>query len=121
MYSDYDTMRAMLRLAHSPGTFSFTRTLFTDGLVSFATALGGDLVMLPDTKELEGLKLRGRSIMAAPIQGNLDGATVVTAQYNQAGTSDGHFVVFDVGAARTQSSKFLGTLAATGQATVVSP
>ncbi|HEX5061099.1 MAG TPA: hypothetical protein VFV99_17155 [Kofleriaceae bacterium] len=88
---------------------------------AFATALGGDLVMTADTKELEGVTLRGRSIVPAPIKGNLDGATVVTAQYNQAGSSDGHFVVFDVGAARTQSSKFLGTLAATGQATVVSP
>jgi hypothetical protein len=88
---------------------------------AFATSLGGDLVMLPDATQLEGLTLRGRSIQPAPISGNINGATVVTAQYKQAGTSDGHFVVFDVGAARTQSSKFLGTLAATGQATVVSP
>lgn len=88
---------------------------------AFATSLGGDVVMLPDAVMLEGLALRGRTIVGAPIAGNLDGATVVTAQYKQAGTSDGHFVVFDVSAARTQSSKFLGTLAATGQATVVSP
>jgi hypothetical protein len=40
MYSDYDTMRTMLRLAHSPGTFSFTRTLFADGLLSAATTIG---------------------------------------------------------------------------------
>jgi hypothetical protein len=88
---------------------------------AFATSLGGDLVMLPDATQLEGLTLRGRSIKPAPLSGNINGATVVTAQYKQAGTSDGHFVVFDIGAARTQSSKFLGTLAATGQATVVSP
>jgi predicted esterase len=88
---------------------------------AFATALGGDLVELPDAVQLEGLTLRGRAIVAAPITGNLGGATVVTAQYKQAGASDGHFVVFDVAAARKQSSKFLGTLAATGQATVVSP
>jgi hypothetical protein len=88
---------------------------------AFATSLGGDLVMLPDATQLEGLTLRGRSIVAAPLSGNINGATVVTAQYKQVGSSDGHFVVFDVGAARTQSSKFLGTLAATGQATVVSP
>lgn len=88
---------------------------------AFATSLGGDLVMLPDTKEIEGLTLRGRTVQAAPLEGNLNGATVVTAQYNQAGTSDGHFVVFDVSSAKKQSSKFLGTLAATGQATVVSP
>ena len=88
---------------------------------AFATSLGGDLVELPDAVQLEGLTLRGRSIVPSPISGNLDGATVVTAQYKQAGSSDGHFVVFDVGAAKTQSSKFLGTLAATGTATVVSP
>lgn len=40
MYSDYETMRTMLRLAHSPRTFSLTRTLFADGLVSAATTIG---------------------------------------------------------------------------------
>lgn len=88
---------------------------------AFATSLGGDVVMLPDAVMLDGLALRGRTIVSAPVSGNLDGATVVTAQYKQDGANDGHFVVFDVPAARTQSSKFLGTLAATGQATVVSP
>jgi hypothetical protein len=92
-----------------------------EAIEAFATSLGGDLVMLPDAQQLEGLTLRGRSIKAAPISGNINGATVVTAQYKQAGSSDGHFVVFDIAAARTQTSKFLGTLAATGQATVVSP
>lgn len=56
MYSDYETMRTMLRLAHSPGTFSLTRTLFADGLVSAATTLGAinrvaeriDSVLYPD-------------------------------------------------------------------------
>lgn len=40
MYSDYDTMRTMLRLAHSSATFSFRRTLFTDTLVSLVTGIG---------------------------------------------------------------------------------
>jgi hypothetical protein len=40
MYSDYDTMRAMLKLAHSPRNFSLTRTLFADGMVAGATMLG---------------------------------------------------------------------------------
>jgi hypothetical protein len=88
---------------------------------AFAVALGGDLVDLPDTLPLEGVTLRGRSVQAAPITGNVNGATVVTAQYKQNGSSDGHFVIFDVAAARKQSSEFLGSLAATGQATVVSP
>ena len=88
---------------------------------AFATALGGDLVELPDAVLLEGTSLRGRTIVPSPIMGNINGATVVTAQYKQVGNSDGHFVLFDVAAAGKQSSKFLGTLAATGQATVVSP
>ncbi|HSD89802.1 MAG TPA: hypothetical protein VLB44_19860, partial [Kofleriaceae bacterium] len=88
---------------------------------AFATAIGGDLVQLPDQKALDGLTLRGRTVMAPPFSNNLDAKTVVLAQYKQAGTSDGHFVVFDVGSAKKESSQFLGTLAATGQATVVSP
>ncbi|HEY5925576.1 MAG TPA: hypothetical protein VIV11_28015 [Kofleriaceae bacterium] len=88
---------------------------------AFATALGGDLVMLPDAVQLEGTTLRGRTIVPTPVMGNLNGATVVTAQYKAAGANDGHFVVFDIGAARKQTTQFLGTLAATGQATVVSP
>jgi pimeloyl-ACP methyl ester carboxylesterase len=88
---------------------------------AFAVAIGGDIVQLPDQKELEGVTLRGRAIKATPITNNVGSVTAVLAQYKQAGSSDGHFVVFDVGSARKQSSQFLGTLAATGQATVVSP
>lgn len=88
---------------------------------AFATALGGDLVMLPDEKALAGLTLRGRDVKPPPITGNEAGVTAVLAQYKQATGSDGHFVVFDIASAKLQSSKFLGTLAATGQATVVAP
>ena len=52
---------------------------------------------------------------------NVDGVTAVLAQYKQAGTSDGHFVVFDIALGAEAVGQFLGTLAATGQATVVSP
>jgi hypothetical protein len=89
---------------------------------AFAVALGGDIVQLPDQKDLEGLTaLRGRAIKPSPITNNVGSVTAVLAQYKQAGASDGHFVVFDVGSARKQSSQFLGSLASTGQATVVSP
>jgi hypothetical protein len=91
------------------------------GIEAFATSLGADLVQLPDTTDVEGLTLRGRSIMTAPFSDNYPGATVVLAQYKQAAGSDGHFVSFDIAAARTQTAKFLGTLAATGTATVVTP
>ncbi len=39
MYSDFDTMRTMLRLANSPATFAWRRALFADGLISLATGL----------------------------------------------------------------------------------
>lgn len=40
MYSDYETMRTMLRLANSPATFSLRRAIFADGLVSLVTGIG---------------------------------------------------------------------------------
>ncbi|MBV8759189.1 MAG: hypothetical protein JO257_18015, partial [Deltaproteobacteria bacterium] len=88
---------------------------------AFATAIGGDIVQTANAKAIEGLTLRGRAIVAPPIMNNLNGATAVLAQYNQQQGSDGHFVVFDIPAAQTQSAQFLGTLARTGTATVVSP
>lgn len=86
---------------------------------AFAVATGGDLVQLPDTAKIPGLTLRGRSVVAAPVANNVNGATVVVGQYKQATRSDGHFVVFDIPAAKRQAAGFLGTLAATGTATVV--
>jgi hypothetical protein len=87
---------------------------------AFATAIGGDLVMLPDEQDVPGLtQLRGRGVMTTPVAGNLDGATAVLAQYDQQAGSDGHFVVFDIPLARDQAAAFLGTLARTGTATVV--
>jgi predicted esterase len=88
---------------------------------AFATALGGDLVSLPAEKAVEGLTLRGRAVLATPITENDNGVTAVLAQYTKRTGSDGHFVVFEVPAAEKQAAEFLGTLAATGHATVVSP
>ena len=88
---------------------------------AFATALGGDEVQLPDEKDLPGLALRGRMARATPLSDNDGGVTAVLAQYKEAPNDDGHFVVFDVPAAQKQSIEFLGTLAATGTATVVAP
>jgi hypothetical protein len=50
----------MLRLAHSPSTFSLTRTLFADGVISLSTMLGAvnraaarvDDVLYPDYREV---------------------------------------------------------------------
>ncbi len=84
----------------------------------FATSIGGDQVA-PVKTTVDGLVLRGRQTLAAPMSNNLDGVTVVLLQYDAAANSDGHFVVFDVPAAQQQSAQFLGTLATTGTATIV--
>ena len=103
-------------------TEGFTDTYAPNPAIeAFATALGGDLVQLPDTKDVPGLTLRGRVVAQAPITNNDNGATAVLAQYKQRVGSDGHFVVFDIASAQKQSSDFLGTLAANGTATVVAP
>ena len=91
------------------------------GIEAFATAIGGDLVKTADEKDVPGIDLRGRAVLAPPITDNLDGVTAVLAQYKQKAGSDGHFVVFDIAAAQQQSSQFLGSLARTGHATVVAP
>ncbi len=88
---------------------------------AFATSVGGDIVKTGVEKPVTGLTLRGRQMLSPPIQGNVGPATAVLAQYKMAAGSDGHFVVFDISAARAQSSNFLGTLASTGTATVTSP
>lgn len=86
---------------------------------AFATSIGGNQVV-PTKATVEGLTtLRDRPVLTAPLSDNLNGVTVVLLQYEQAGTSDGHFVVFDVPAAQQQSAQFLGTLMKTGTATLV--
>ena len=109
-----------LQPRHIFQTEGFTDT-YTPNLCiqAFATAVGLDLVQGPDTKEVLGLTLRGRAIVPAPLTGNLNGVTAGLAQYKERAGSNGHFVVFDIAAAKQQSAKFLGTLAATGKATVV--
>ena len=99
-------------------TDSFTPNL---AIEAFATAIGGNIVMTPDTAPVPGLELEGREVMAPPFSNNLAGATATLAQYKQQPGSDGHFVVFDIPAAERQAAEFLGTLARTGTATVVAP
>ncbi len=86
---------------------------------TLAVAIGGNLVG-PELEPIEGLALRDRPVLTAPVMGNVDGATAILAQY-RATTGDGHFVVFNVPAAQRQSAQFLGTLAARGTATLVTP
>ena len=103
-------------------TEGFTDTYTPNpSIEAFATAIGGDIVQLPDTQDIPGLtSLRGRTVQQAPISANMPGGvTAVLAQYKQRSGSDGHFVVFDVGTAKRQAANFLGTLATTRTATVV--
>jgi hypothetical protein len=88
---------------------------------AFGVALGGDLVVLPDSRAVDGFALRDRELVAPPFSNNVNGVTVALAQYEQAAGSDGHFVVFDIPSATRQTAEFLGTLARTGTATVVAP
>jgi pimeloyl-ACP methyl ester carboxylesterase len=93
------------------------------GIEAFAAALGADIVenqvQAGATKEILAVTLRGGTIKRGPITNNVNGTTVVLGQYNQRPGSDGHFVVFDIPSAQQHVAKFLGTLASTGQATVV--
>ncbi|HEY6034636.1 MAG TPA: hypothetical protein VIV58_10265 [Kofleriaceae bacterium] len=104
-------------------TEGFTDTYAPNPAIeAFATAIGGDLVVETDTKPVEGLVLRGKTAaVPTPITNNAGTATAVLAQFNMKAGSDGHFVVFDIPTAEKQSADFLGTLAASGQATVVAP
>ena len=102
-------------------TEGFTDTYTPNpSIEAFAVAVGGDIVELADTADIAGLTaLRGRAVKAAPIASNVEGATAALGQYKQRSGSDGHFVVFDIAVAKRQAASFLGTLAATGTATVV--
>lgn len=101
-------------------TEGFTDTYSPNiGIEAFATSLGADIVQLAATQDVLGITLRGRGIMRAPIMNNVNNTTAVLGQYNMRPGSDGHFVVFDIPAAQQHAAKFLGTLARTGQATVV--
>jgi predicted esterase len=103
-------------------TEGFTDTYAPNPAIeAFATALGGDIVQETDTQPVLGVTLRGRSTVNAPVTDNVNGATTVLTQFKMKAGSDGHFVVFEIPTAEKQSADFLGTLAATGQATVVSP
>jgi len=91
---------------------------------AFATALGGNQLRWFDGgtqpwPAVEGLELRGRGQVGAPVSGNLAGKTVVLVQYRQATGSDGHFVTSSVPAALRTWTEFLRTRATTGIATLV--
>ncbi len=87
---------------------------------ALATAIGLNLVA-PEEQAVAGLDLLGKEILTAPVAGNSGEVTAVLTQYQEAQGSDGHFVVFDIEAARLQSTQFIKSLFDTGIATLVSP
>lgn len=87
---------------------------------ALATAMFVDPVA-PVIQSVAGLELAGRVPLEAPVTGNAAGTTAVLLEYQAPEGRDGHFVLFDIDAARTQSIQFLATLAREGVATVVVP
>lgn len=70
---------------------------------------------------IDGLELRGKATLSAPITNNAGSVTAVVSEYAALPGDDGHFVVFDVPEAALQATQFIKTLADTGKATVVAP
>ena len=87
---------------------------------ALATSLGVTPVS-PVIQPVPGLELAGAEPLAPPVSGNADGTTAVLLEYQAPAGSDGHFVLFDVPAGRTQSIRFLSSMAADGVPTVPAP
>src|SRR5262249_17367431 len=88
-------------------------------IAAFALSLGVQPIG-PRFYDIEGLGLTSMGWGKLPVQNNVaDGkATGVLRQYQQAPDSDGHFVIFDLWAARHDWTRFLATHAQTGTATL---
>jgi len=90
------------------------------GIEAFAVTMRSDPVT-PILKSVEGMDLRGLQPVNPPVANNRGSVTAVFLQYDQQQGSDGHYVLFDIAAAKKQSIEFLSTLAETGTATLVAP
>ena len=89
-------------------------------LEALATAIGVDLVA-PRLEPILGLDLLEKRVLNAPVTNNVGEVTAIGAQYQPAQGSDGHFVSFDIAAAKLQSAEFFRSLVETGKATIVAP
>ena len=87
---------------------------------ALAIAFGLDLVA-PTIEPIEGLELIEKRVLTAPVTNNAGEVTAIGAQYQPSSGSDGHFVIFDIAAAKFQSGEFFRSLVETGKATVVAP
>ncbi len=105
---------------HSLGIVdSFTPIPTTKAL---ALALG-EQPIAPMREPIDYLELAGQSWGTAPVAGNVAGgqATAVLLEYPQAGTHDGHFVIFDVPDAIRQCNRFFASHAVSGTARLDPP
>ena len=89
---------------------------------SFTQAMGAQPILLM-LSTVDTLGLAGLTPGSAPTASNVAGgaATGVMLQYTPPPKRDGHFVIFDVAAARDQSNRFLATHARDGIATLTAP
>lgn len=86
-------------------------------IAAFALSLGVQ-PMAPRLYDLPGLELTDLTWTDGPVQSNVAGgkATGVLREYAQAPNDDGHFVIFDLWAARHDWTRFLATHETTGVA-----
>lgn len=87
---------------------------------ALAVALGVDMVE-PVIEPITGFELGPGVVQTAPVVNNVGQATGVVLQYDEEPGSDGHFVLFDIEAAREQTAEFLRSLAYDGDATLIAP
>ncbi len=87
---------------------------------ALATAFGLDLVA-PSLQPIEGLELIEKRVLTAPVTNNAGEVTAVAAQYQPNSGDDGHFVIFDIPAARFRAGEFFRSQVETGKATIVAP
>jgi predicted esterase len=114
--ANYGPMLTGLDIYQSEGFVdSFTPNITIEALGVAA----GLSPVAPVLDSVAGFFLRGLPVLEPPVSANRDGHTAVFVQYQAASGNDGHFVVFDVPAARRQHAAFLGTLARDGRATLV--
>jgi predicted esterase len=88
-------------------------------IAAFALSLGVQ-PLEPRLYELAGLELTAQRWTTGPVQGNVAGgrATAALRQYIPPGDDDGHFVIFDLWAARHTWTRFLASKSLTGTAVI---
>lgn len=90
------------------------------GIEALGLAIGLSPVA-PILRPVPQFALRDLTTLNAPVMSNVLGKSAVFLQYMAPPGVDGHFVIFRVPAAQSQSAKFLGSMAKNGVATLPVP